>query len=229
MNLFFVKERCPTSLSLAGYLLNRGEKCVEVLDYSTWIIPSKDEVSLCFAATNVIDIIKNNEADRVFVQSGSKNIDAVILASLLSELKLYVIDYREDSINLPLSLLSGISKLYTSQETKLNFLQSGSATNVGEEVIGEDKIFLSPHYPPERNWFQSHNFFSIIPASLYSHNNYSLPNYIEEGTLVSAQQRAQALRVCQFFRNEACSSWKIFEEHIFATVDKNDKKISNIG
>lgn len=38
VNLFFVTERCPLSLSLAGYLTNEGEKCIEVVEEVTWII-----------------------------------------------------------------------------------------------------------------------------------------------------------------------------------------------
>ena len=121
MNLFFVKERCATSLSIAGYLMNRGEKCVEVLEPSTWIIPSKDEASLCFAATNVLTILKNNDARRVFVQGSSRNINAIILASFLTELDVFVIDYTEATINPNLSLLGNIFKFNTSEETKLNF------------------------------------------------------------------------------------------------------------
>ena len=109
------------SLGLAGYLMGRDEKCVEVLHDSTWVIPSKDRVNLRFDAANVIELFDNNEAHRLFVQGGSKNIDANILASFLSDLKLLVIDYREALIIPNLSLLSCIFKLNTLDETKLNF------------------------------------------------------------------------------------------------------------
>ena len=224
MNLFFVKERCATSLSIAGYLMNRGEKCVEVLEPSIWIIPSKDETSLCFAATNVIEILKNNDVHRVFVQGSSRNINAIILASFLTELDLFVIDYTEASISPNLSLLGNIFKFNAPEETKLNFLHSGSTTKNAKEVIDENKILLSSHYPPEKNWFYSHNFFSIIPATSYSHNNYSLPNYLEEGASVNDQQWTEALKICDFFKKEASSSWKSFEKQIFTLVEKNDRK-----
>ena len=62
VNLFFVKELCPFSFSLAGYFMNIDEKCVEILEDKTWIIPSKDVVILCHAAGNVPDIVKLSHA-----------------------------------------------------------------------------------------------------------------------------------------------------------------------
>ena len=79
INLFFANKRCPLSLSLAGYLINNNEKCVEILDDVQWIIPNTDETRLCFAAANVLDLIHNHQAKRIFVQQDSRNFAAVIL------------------------------------------------------------------------------------------------------------------------------------------------------
>ncbi|MDB2460772.1 hypothetical protein N9W92_06130 [Planktomarina temperata] len=203
------------SLSLAGYLMNWGDRCIELFEDKTWIITADDEASLCFAAASVIDIFKSNQAHRVFVQGEIKNIEAIMLAANLSRLDLYVIgDMNASMISGPL-LQSSITKLYPSDETKLNFLQSRSAARIDGEVIHEYQIFSSPKYPPESNWFYHFNFFSINPASAYSHNNYFLPNYVEDGTPIGVEQRAKALEICRFFKSEATSSWINFKNQIF--------------
>lgn len=222
-NIFFVKDRCPLSLSLAGYFMNKGEKCVEILEKTVWIIPSDDERRLCYAAANVIEILKNNHVHRVFVQGGSKNIDAIILASILSALDIYVIDTREGSATIIPSLLDFATQLFTTEQTKMNFLQSESTEDRDEHDTDENEVQIYTHFPPEKNWFYVCNFFSVVPANEYSKNNYALPNYVEPGLIIDPQQRAQALKISQFFKYESCSSWLDFE-NLFLGVEKHDNK-----
>lgn len=214
VNLFFVTERCPLSLSLAGYLTNKGEKCIEVLEEVTWIIPSTDARSLCYSAANVLDIIKNARASRIFVQAGSKNVEAIILASALSGSTVYVLDALEFTFISHNLLLESVSNISTSEQTKQNFLKSEQIKNSNEKLTSEIKMIASSDFPPARNWFYDYNFYSVIPASAYSHDNYLLPNFVEEGAAIGTHQRLQALQICEFFKSEANSSWLDFDKKL---------------
>lgn len=217
-NLFFVTERCPLSLSLAGFLINEGEKCIELLEDVTWIIPSADARSLCYSSANVLEIIKNTRASRIFVQAGSKNVEAIILASALSGSKVYVLDAEEFTFISHNLLLESISNISTSGQTEQNFLKSEQIKNSNEKLTSEIKILATSDFPPAKNWFYNHNFYSVIPASAYSHDNYPLPNYVEEGAAVGTHQRLQAVQICEFFKYEANSSWFDFDKKL--SIDK---------
>ena len=211
-NVFFVTERCPLSLSLAGFLINKGEKCIELLQDRTWIIPSKDAKSLCHATANVLDIINNTQASRMFVHGGSKNVESIILAAALSEKEVFVLDPVELIMISQNLLLGNIHNISTSEQTKQNYLKSESIKNLNDEPTFDIQIKNLPNFPPEQNWFYDYNFYSVIPSSAYAHDNYSLPNYVEEGAAVSLHQRLKAIQICEFFKNEANSSWFDFEK-----------------
>ena len=209
-NLFFVKERCPLSLSIAGYLMNRGETCVEICDETQWIIPANDERDLCYAATNVIDIIRQNEGKRIFVQCQSKNLAAVILASFLSELPVYLVNVDHTSSQGFSYLLKSFTTEIRSECTIKNFKKSELLNKFEKKPLDEEMTLKSSYFPPKSNWFCDYVFFSVIPASSYSLNNYSLPNYLEDGRSASDEQCTQAIQIVNFYETELTSSWKKF-------------------
>ena len=214
-NLFFIAERCPLSLSLAGFCLNQGERCFEIVDNKMWIITVKDNRTLCHAAANILDIIDNHRSQRIFVQGASKNIDAVLLASALSGLPVFLMDAADNSLSINSSISNGVAKIYSTDLTKLNFLQSRIESNKKEESVDDNVVLISPSYPPKRDWFHNHTFFTVVPEKKYSHDNYSLPNYVEEGSEVDNQQRVQAIKIQKFYIRESQSSWKSFKQQLY--------------
>ena len=213
-NLFFIAERCPLSLSLAGFCLNQGERCFEIVDNKMWIINVKDNRTLCHAATNILDIIDNNRSQRIFVQGASKNIDAVLLASALSGLPVFLMDAADNSLSINSSISNGVAKIYSTDLTKLNFLQSRIESNKKEESVDDNVVLVSPRYPPKCDWFHNHTFFTVVPEQKYSHDNYSLPNYVAEGSEVDNQQRVEAIKIQKFYIRESHSSWKLFKQQL---------------
>jgi hypothetical protein len=213
-NLFFIAERCPLSLSLAGFCLNQGERCVEIVDSTTWVITVKDNSTLCHAAANILDIIDNHRSQRIFVQGTSKNIDAVILASALSGLPVFLVDAADNSLSINSSISNGVTKIYSTDLTKLNFSQSMIELNEEEDPMDDNVVLVSPRYPPKPDWFHNYTFFTIVPEQQYSHDNYSLPNYVVEGSEVDNQQRVQAIKIQKFYVRESQSSWKSFKQQL---------------
>lgn len=213
-NIFFVKERCPLSLSLAGFFMNKGDKCVEILEGIQWIIPVKDESSLCYATLSVIDILKNNYAHRVFVHGAYKNIDAVILASIISGLDVIELDPVKTSTSTRGNFLRSTKQVITTVQTYENYVESASITAYNEGPQPEDEIFVSPKFPVKSNWFYNHVFYSVIPKSIYAHDNYELPNYVAEGESIDDRQRVQALQICKFLKAEAKTTWPLFDREI---------------
>ena len=213
-NLFFIAERCPLSLSLAGFCLNQGERCFEIVDNKMWIITVKDNRTLCHAAANILDIIDNHRSQRIFVQGASKNIDAVLLASALSGLPVFLMDAADNSLSINSSISNGVAKIYSTDLTKLNFSQSRIELNEEEEPMDNNVVLVSPRYPPKRDWFLNHTFFTVVPEKKYSHDNYSLPNYVVEGSEVDNQQRVQAIKIQKFYIRESQSSWKSFKQQL---------------
>lgn len=215
INLFFVKERCPVSLSLAGYLMNKGETCIEIFDDIQFIINSDDVNGLCFGAANVDTIIKIHKAQRIFVQDNSKNLSAVTLASLLNELDVYLVATENTPQILHPSMLNAFVQRLIPTRSKQNFFNSGYVNETKENVTDEELTLVTSMFPPKSDWFYEYVYYLVKPENLYSHNNYILPNYVSEGAIISSQKRAEALKICQFFKCEANSTWKIFEIQIF--------------
>lgn len=220
VNLFFVRERCPLSLSLAGYLMNKGEICIEILDDVQVIINSDDVTGLCHGAANVDAIIKTHKAQRIFVQDNSKNLSAVTLASLLNGLDVYLVVTENTSQILQPSMLNAFVKPLIPTRSKQNFFNSGYLNETAEKVTDEELTLVTSMFPPKSDWFYEYYYYLVKPDNLYSHNNYSLPNYVAEGTIIGSQKRAEALKICQFFKSEANSTWKIFEIQIFSGGEK---------
>ena len=179
-----------------------------------WIITVKDNRTLCHAAANILDIIDNHRSQRIFVQGASKNIDAVLLASALSGLPVFLLDAADNSLSINSSISNGVAKIYSTDLTKLNFSQSSIELKKEKEPGDDNVVLVSPHYPPKRDWFHNHTFFSVVPEKKYSHDNYSLPNYVVEDSEVDNQQREQAIKIQKFFIRESYSSWKSFKQQL---------------
>lgn len=211
VNLFFVRERCPLSLSLAGYMMNRGEICIEILDDVQFIINSDNVKGLCYGATNVDTIIKTHKAQRIFIQDDSKNLSAVTLASLLNELDVYLIVTENTPQILQPAMLNTFVKPLFPTRSKQNFSDNGYVNETAKKVTDEESTLVTSVFPPRSDWFYDYIYYLVKPENLYSHNNYALPNYVAEGTTIGTQKRAEALQICQFFKNEAGSSWLDFD------------------
>lgn len=199
VNLFFVRERCPLSLSLAGYLMNKGERCVEILDAIQFIVDPNDVSSLCFAASNVDTIIKNNNAKRIFVQDNSQNVSAVTLASLLNELPMYLINTNGNLQNPLPSMFDNFVKHISINDTFFNFNQITSTNEFDEKCAYMDYTLISERFPPEADWFLKYLFYTVKPETLYSQANYFLPNYVSASDTISDAKRLEASKICKFF------------------------------
>lgn len=210
-NIFFVKERCPTSLSLAGYLLNSQQICREILDDRQFIIPATDEKSLCFGAVNVIDILKNNCATRVFVQGTSKNIKTVCLSTYLLGLDLFILVDEGSRERLGRDTLAGFGSLITSSQSVDNFEASVSFVRRNMPKTASDEILVCEKYPPPPNWFVSHTYFTIENIYEYNRDNYFLPNFVSDCRQADSIERVDAVQIRDFFDREASSSWVKFK------------------
>ena len=98
-------------------MLNSKQICREILDDRQFIIPATDEKSRCLGAVNVIDILKNMRATRVFVQGTSKNINTVSLATYLLGLDLFVLADEGSWERLGGYTLVGFGSLITSSQS----------------------------------------------------------------------------------------------------------------
>ena len=214
VNLFFVKERCPLILSLAGYLMNKGEVCVEIYDDIQFIINSHDVTSLCFAASNVDTLIKSNKAKRIFVQDESKNLSAVTLGSVLNELPVYLVCSKSAHQTFQHPMLGGFLNRVIPTVSTQNFLDSACVNELEENVSDEELTLVTSTFPPNNDWFYEYLYYSVDPEHLYSHSNFVLPNYIPLGKIVDETTRTEAKKVRSFFKLEAGSSWKNFDETI---------------
>lgn len=214
VNLFFVKERCPLTLSLAGYLMNKGELCFEICEDIQFIINSNDVTSLCFAASNVDTIIETNKAQRIFVQDKSKNLSAVTLGSVLNELPVYLVGAENSHQTFQPPMLGEFVNRVIPTVTTQNFLDSACINELGEKVADEELTLVTSTFPPKNNWFYEYLYFSVDPEHLYSYANFALPNYIPLGNIVDEATRTEAKKVRSFFKLEAQSSWKNFDETI---------------
>ncbi len=214
VNLFFVKERCPLSLSLAGYFMNKGDMCIEIYDDIQFIINSRDVTSLCFAASNVDAIIKNYKAQRIFVQEESKNLSAVTLGSVLNELPVYLVCAENSHQTFrPPMLGEFVNRVIPTASTQ-NFLDSACGNELREKVADEELTLVTSTFPPKHDWFYEYLYYSVDPKYLYSYSNFVLPNYIPLGNIVDETTRTEAKKVRSFFKLEAQSSWKIFDKTI---------------
>ena len=213
-NIFFVKERCPTSLSLAGYLLNSQQICREIVDDRHLIIPAKDEKSLCFGAVNVIDILKNMCATRVFVQGNSKNINAVSLGTYLLGLDLFILSDEGLWETLGRDPLAGFGSLITSSQSVKNYEASVSFVKRSRPITASAKILVCKKYPPPPNWFVNYSYFTLESTNKYHHDNYFLPNYVSDRRQADSIERLDAVQIRDFFTREASSSWVKFKTMI---------------
>lgn len=210
-NIFFVKERCPISLSLAGYLLNSQQICREIVDDRQFIIPATDEKSLCFGAVNVIDILKNTCATRVFVQGTSKNINAVSLATYLLRLDLFIIADKGSWKTLERDTLAGFGSLITSSQSVDNFEASVSSVSGSMPTKASEKVLVCTKYPPPPNWFINHSYFTLEDLNEYHHDNYFLPNYVSDFRQAESTEQIDAVQIRDFFVREESSSWVKFK------------------
>ena len=212
VNLIFSKERCPLSLSLAGYFMNRGEACIEILDDVQFIISPEDVTSLLFAASNVDTILKNHRPSRIFIQDISKNRSAVTLTSLLNALPIYIIGNGKQARDKYLSRFGASTTSLMSTDTINNFNDTICINNVEENFMYEETISVNSTFPPEPDWFLKHLYYAFEPVELYSLANYALPNYVQIGVEIDNKKRIDAFRTCMFFRSEAGSSWGNFDK-----------------
>ena len=166
VNLFFVKERCPLSLSLAGYFMNKGDMCIEIYDDIQFIINSRDVTSLCFAASNVDAIIKNYKAQRIFVQEESKNLSAVTLGSVLNELPVYLVCAENSHQTFrPPMLGEFVNRVIPTASTQ-NFLDSACGNELREKVADEELTLVTSTFPPKHDWFYEYLYYSVDPPIL---------------------------------------------------------------
>ena len=210
-NIFFVKERCPISLSLAGYLLNSQQICREIVDDRQFIIPATDEQSLCFGAANVIDILKNMCATRVFVQGTSKNINAVSLATYLLRLDLFILADKGSWKTLERDTLAGLGSLITSSQSVDNFEASVSSVSGSRPTVASEKVLVCTKYPPPPNWFVNHLYFTLEDTNEYHHDNYFLPNCVLDIRQAESTEQIDAVQIRDFFVREGSSSWVKFK------------------
>ena len=210
-NIIFVKKRCPLSLSIAGYLLDKQQICREVEDSKQWIIPASDEQSLCFGAVNAIDVIKANRARRVFVQSSSKNIRAVCLASWLLDLELFILDDGTSEFDAMDQKFKNMGSFLSSQETLENFVHSMNSSNASAFGNRSIEPLICSHYPPPSKWFENYSFFTMNDPTLYKHDYFFLPNYIQDLSDIAKVDQNEAEQICEFYCMEASSAWGNFE------------------
>ena len=202
-NIFFVEERCPISLSLSGYLLNCQQICREIMDDRQYIIPAMDKKSLCFGAVNVIDILKNTSATRVFVQGISKNIKTVSLATYLLDLDLFILADEDCRKRLGRDNLAGFSSLITFSQPVDNFEASLSFARRHRLITTSDDVLACKKYPPPPNWFINHSYFTLEDTNEYDHDNYSLPNYVSDSEHTDRMEQVDAVQIRGFFAREA--------------------------
>ena len=214
VNLFFVKERCPLILSLAGYLMNKGEVCVEIYDDIQFIINSDDVTSLCFSASNVDTLIKSNKAKRIFVRDESKNLSAVTLGSVLNELPVYLVCAKSAHQTFQPPMLGEFLNHVIPTASTQNFLDSACVNEREENVSDEELTLVTSTFPLKNNWFYEYLYYSVDPEHLYSYSNFVLANYIPFGKIVDETTRTEAKKVRSFFKLEAQSSWKNFDKTI---------------
>ena len=210
-NIFFVEERCPTSLSLAGYLINSQQICREIIDGRQYIIPATDEKSLCFGAVNVIDILKNMCATRVFVQDKSKHIKSVSLATYLLGLDFFILTDEDTWEQLGRDTFAGFGSLITSSQSADNFEASVSFAMRDRPIKTSDEILVCKTYPPPPNWFINHSFFTLENSNEYHHDNYFLPNYVSDSKQTDRVDQVDAVQIRDFFARESSSSWAKFK------------------
>lgn len=211
INLFFANRRCPLSLSLAGYLINNNEKCVESLDDVQWIIPGTNETRLCYAAANVLDLINNHQTKRIFVQQNSRNFAAVILGSFLSGTPVFCIDYDAKKSTELSNRFKELAIPISSKQTRGNFISSAFSNCFADENLDERATATLSCFPPTTNWFDNYTILSFVGMNAQTLNNYKLPNFINQGDRITESQSAQAFHIRKFFKLEATSSWKNFQ------------------
>ena len=209
VNLFFVKERCPLILSLAGYLMNKGEICVEIYDDIQFIIKSNDVTSLCFAASNVDTLIKINKAKRIFVQDESKNLSAVTLGSVLNELPVYLVCAENSHQTFQPPILGEFVNRVIPTASTQNFLDSACGNELREKVADEELTLVTSTFPPKNDWFYEYLYYSVDPKNLYSYSNFMLPNYIPLGNIVDETTRTEAIKVRSFLNSRPSHLGKV--------------------
>ena len=158
--------------------MKRGETCTEILDDVQFVINPTDVTNLLFAAANVDTIFRNYNADCIFIQDMSKNRSAVVLASLLNTLPVYLIGTRKQPHDECLSRFDELATPLMSTDTINNFNETLCFKDVEQNFMYEETIYVNLKFPPEPDWFLKHLYYAVEPVELYSLVNYALPNYV---------------------------------------------------